>query len=60
MNISLVTKGVLASLLRTIDADMKMLALGSVGDILDLDWFLNYHGTKLVVQASEILGKDDL
>jgi hypothetical protein len=41
-------------------ADMRSVPSGSGGAILDLDWFLNYRDIKLVIQASEIEGKDDL
>jgi hypothetical protein len=41
-------------------ANMRIVPLGSGGAILDLDWLLNYHDIKLVIQVSEIEGKDDL
>ena len=41
-------------------ANMGTLPLGFGGAILDLDWFLNYRYIKLVIQASEIEGTDDL
>jgi hypothetical protein len=34
--------------------------MGSRGTILDLDCFLSYSDTKLVMQASELVGKDDM
>ena len=40
--------------------DMIIVPLGSGGAILDIGWFLSYHDTKLVIQASEIKGKDGL
>ena len=39
---------------------MRIVPLGSGSAILDLDWFLNYCDAKLVIQVSEIQGKDDL
>ena len=39
---------------------MRIVHMGSGGTVLDLDWFLNYSDTKLVIQESEIEGKDDL
>ena len=39
---------------------MRIVPLGSGGKILDLDWFLKYRDTKLVIQTSKIEGKDDL
>ena len=41
-------------------SDMKIVPLGSKGAIFDFDWFLNFSDIKLVVQESEIEGKDDL
>jgi hypothetical protein len=41
-------------------ADMIIVPLGSGGRILDLDWFLSYQYTKLVLQMSEIVGKGDM
>ena len=38
-------------------SDMRVVPFGSVGATLDLDWFLNYRDTKLVIQASEIKKK---
>jgi hypothetical protein len=40
--------------------DMRIVSLGSGGAILDLNWFLSYGDTRLVKQALEIEGKDDL
>ena len=39
---------------------MRIVLLGSGGGILDLDWFLNNSDIKLVIQAYEIKGKDDM
>jgi hypothetical protein len=39
---------------------MRIGLSGSGGAILDLDWFLNYCDIKLVIQASEIEGKNEL
>ena len=39
---------------------MRIVSLGSRGAILDLIWFPKYRGTKLVIQASEIEGNDDI
>jgi hypothetical protein len=39
-------------------ADMRIMPTGSGGGILDLDWFLVYRDIKLVIQLSEIEGKD--
>ena len=39
---------------------MRIVPSSSGGAILDFDWFPNYHDIKLVIQASEIEGKDDL
>ena len=36
--------------------DMRFVPLGSGGAILELEWFLNYHDIKLVIQASAIEG----
>jgi hypothetical protein len=41
------------------DTDTRIVPLGSGGAILDLDWFLNYRDIKLVIQSSDIEGKDD-
>ena len=47
-------------MLVSLSPDMRIVALLSGGAILDLDWFLNYRDIILVIQASEIEGKDDL
>ena len=41
-------------------ADMRIVLLGSGGAILNLYWFLSYRDTRLVTQASKIVGKDHL
>ena len=33
--------------------DMRIVTLGPGGAIVDIDWFLNYRDTKLVVQVPE-------
>jgi hypothetical protein len=37
-------------------ADLRIVPLGSGGAVLDLDRFLNYRDTNMVIQASEIEG----
>jgi hypothetical protein len=41
-------------------SDIRIVPLGSGGVILDLDWFLNYRVTNLVIQEFKIERKDDL
>jgi hypothetical protein len=41
-------------------SDLRIVPLGSGGAIMDLHWFLNYRDIKLVVDASEIEGSNDL
>jgi hypothetical protein len=39
---------------------MRIVNSGSGGTIFDFNWFLNYCDIKLIIQATEIEGKDDL
>ena len=41
-------------------SDMRIRSFGSGGKILNLDWFLNYGDTKLVIQSTETEGRDVL
>ena len=40
--------------------DMRIVPLGSGGEIWDPDWFLNYCKIKLTIQVSETEGNDKL
>ena len=41
-------------------SDLRIVHSGSGGEILDIDWFHNYCGIKLVRQASEIERNNDM